>query len=200
MFMIRCEILGHFPYGTRGLPKCPKMAVAEIGHSHEYASRCQNASFQKEKRNGAFWHRHAYSCEWPISATAILGHFPYGMVHIYGMDHIFQKLRKVSPQSTNHENYDAVDNELANQSNPTSPISAMECPAESSIKGPQTQTQKSTPVNLSGSFGLSMGPTQKSPKSAQTQASSHIASQAKSSIEGSQTQQPHRDIVTQVGF
>ena len=154
----------------------------------------------KGKTNRAILTFSAYPYISHISATAILGHFPYGMVHIYGMDHIFQKLRKVSPQSTNHENYDAVDNELANQSNPASPISAMEPPAESSIKVTQTQTQKSTPINISGSFGLSMGPTQKSPKSAQTQASSNIASQAKSSIVGSQTQQSHRDIVTQVGF
>ena len=30
---------------TRGLPKCPKMAVTEIDHLHEYAYRCQNAPF-----------------------------------------------------------------------------------------------------------------------------------------------------------
>ena len=36
-------------YHTRGLPKCPKMAVTDIGRLHEYAYRCQNASFQREK-------------------------------------------------------------------------------------------------------------------------------------------------------
>ena len=97
---------------TRGLPKCPKIAVTEIGHLYEYAYRCKNtpfslwneafwhrwlerdqidvemphfrlhpshrcqkASFQREKRNGPFWHRYAYSYKWPISVTAILGHF-----------------------------------------------------------------------------------------------------------------------------
>ena len=73
----------------------------------------------------------------------------------------------------------------------------MECIAESSIK--ETQTQKS--INLSGSFGLSMGPTQKSPKSTQTQASGKIDSQAKSFI-GTQTQKSliDEEIVTQLGF
>ena len=79
MFMIRCEILGHFPYGTRGLPKCPKMAVAEIGHSHEYASRCQNASFQRGTKKGHFgigMHSHASGLFlsqpfWGILATLV---------------------------------------------------------------------------------------------------------------------------------
>ena len=31
---------------TRGLLKYPKIAVAEIGHLHGYAYRCQNTPFQ----------------------------------------------------------------------------------------------------------------------------------------------------------
>ena len=66
---------GLFPYGTRGLLKCPKMTVAEIGRLHEYAYRCQNGPFRFPPWNEAFWHRYAYSCRRSISFTAISGHF-----------------------------------------------------------------------------------------------------------------------------
>ena len=70
-FLESVQTLDH----TRGLPKCPKMAVSQIGHLHEYAYQCQNAPFLFSLWNGAFWHRYAYSCKWPISVTAILRHF-----------------------------------------------------------------------------------------------------------------------------
>ena len=75
------------------MPKCPKMAVTEIGHLHEYAYRCQNAPFhfslrwqvrdRREKWIGAFWHRYAYSCKWPISVAAILGHLGIPCVTVF---------------------------------------------------------------------------------------------------------------------
>ena len=46
-FPRKSEILGNFQtFETRGLSKCPKMAVTETGHLHEYADRCQNGPFE----------------------------------------------------------------------------------------------------------------------------------------------------------
>lgn len=50
----------------------------------------------------------------------------------------------VSPQSTNHENYDAIDNELANNSNPTSPVSQPDRPESPGSPMIASQTQHST--------------------------------------------------------
>jgi len=82
----------------------------------------------------------------------------------------------VSPQSTNHENYDAVDNELENNSNPTSPASPDSAPDTQDFP-----TQHST-QDLSATFnstcpdspGLTqnVGSTQHSTRSLFTQVSS----------------------------
>ena len=83
-------------------------------------------------------------------------------------DDILWKLKKVSPQSTNHENYDAVDNELGNESNPASPVGYPESPKSNNIPDTVSQTQHSIQdetqgfQTTAGSFNMSMDTQQSS--------------------------------------
>jgi len=96
----------------------------------------------------------------------------------------------VSPQSTNHENYDAVDNELANESNPASPVGSPESPTSNNIPDTVSQTQHSIQdetqgfQTTAGSFNMSMN----------TQQSS-IATQAEESFNETFTNIPERPVI-----
>ena len=67
---------------------CDRDSLSQIGHVNGYAYKLQNGPIKRENIIGPFWSLLVYQVMWPISATAVLGHFMVHLVPSAEMTHL----------------------------------------------------------------------------------------------------------------